>query len=224
MRRSVHEELIEQESKDEATLTSQRKRVQRLERARSKLLDAYLAEAISVTDLKDRQAALALEQREAERLIELSSANHKLARQQVEAALELLQNASAWYGLSPEQQRQQLNLTFFGVIKVGPDRVMELVLNEPFAYLHDRAIGLAGEDGEPGPTMETAEEASESRSLAAPAYERQRTQRPAGRTGPLCRDHVLVATNPGATYSRSSNLGILAEREGFEPSKRLDTP
>lgn len=65
----VTEMIEEQAASGAALLKSQTIRLTKLERTRQKLIDAYLAEAISTTDLKQRQEALASEQQDAERLL-----------------------------------------------------------------------------------------------------------------------------------------------------------
>lgn len=80
VRDSVTEELERRSATDKKLLVTQKRRLLKLERTRQKLIDAYLAEAIPVADLKQRQQALAVEQRDAERLIELASLQPCLAR------------------------------------------------------------------------------------------------------------------------------------------------
>lgn len=100
IRTAVSEQLAEQQAKDKELLTTQRRRLQKLERTRQKLIDAYLAEAIPVADLKRRQAALAVEQRDAERLLKLAGGNHQLAQEHLEIALGLLEHCGHLYIVS----------------------------------------------------------------------------------------------------------------------------
>lgn len=53
----MREDIVERRKLDQKLLITQRRRLQRLERQRQKLIDAYLAEAIPVADLKRRQGA-----------------------------------------------------------------------------------------------------------------------------------------------------------------------
>jgi len=63
VRIEITKELETEQARNQRVLTTQRRRLQRLERTRQKLIDAYLAEALPVADLKPRQEALATEQR-----------------------------------------------------------------------------------------------------------------------------------------------------------------
>ena len=65
VRSSVNEEMEERRATDKKLLVTQKTRLLKLERTRQKLIDAYLAEAMPVADLKQRQQALAVEQRDA---------------------------------------------------------------------------------------------------------------------------------------------------------------
>lgn len=84
------EEIAERRKRDQHLLDSQKRRLQRLEAKRRKLIDAYLAEAIPIADLKQRQKALGAEQRDAERLLDLASVNSELAEHRLEIALRLV--------------------------------------------------------------------------------------------------------------------------------------
>ncbi len=133
MRSFVKQEMAEQRGKDEKVLESRRRRLVRLERTRQKLIDAYIAEAIPVADLKKRQEALAVEQAEAERLIQLSSVNHEIMQQRLEIAFGLLEHCERLYVGESAKTRRDLNQAFFEALKIDHDGVRRAILAPPFA-------------------------------------------------------------------------------------------
>ena len=183
--------------------------MQRLEAKRQKLIDAYLAEAIPVADLKQRQEAIAVEQRDAERLIELANVNHALVEERLEIALSLLEHCDRLYIGANEAGRRASNQAFFAALYMDTSGVVRAELNPPFAELVDRSIGLADDDDGPEEDPDGPEPQEESREA----------------TG-VTRATVLASatTNPLANGPGGSDVKLLAEREGFEPSRGLSPP
>jgi site-specific DNA recombinase len=219
IRTSITEERVEQKSKDERLLLSQRRRLVKLDRQRQKLIDAYMAEAIPVADLKKRQEAVAVEERDAERLIKLASVNHELFEQRLEIALGLLEHCDRLYIGADEKTRQALNQAFFSELFMDKDGVKRAVLASPFAELTDRTIGLEdgpGDDDDPdldqGPTEPTDKVAKERLPRPSRVITRPReTVQARGQT----------RQNPAASRPQGSNLLLMAERAGFEPATHL---
>lgn len=139
VRGEITKELESEQARNHRLLVTQRRRLQRLERTRQKLIDAYLAEALPVTDLKQRQEALTTEQREAERLITLASADHALAQDRLEVAVGLLEHCDHLYARCGDAERQQLNQAFFEALYLDVDGVEQAELNAPFATIHRRS-------------------------------------------------------------------------------------
>ncbi|HSH59419.1 MAG TPA: recombinase family protein [Acidimicrobiales bacterium] len=215
IRRAVTDELVELRAADAALLDTQRRRLRRLERQRQKLIDAYLAEAIPVADLKARQDALAVEQADAERLIAGASASHQLAEKHLGIALDLLAHGGRLYAELDEAGRQHLNQALFAEIYVDQTGVTEVILNQPFRWLAERGMVIALADGEPEPE-------GKEQLVSAAADPEEPPQLPAANcTGPellLHRSNRSSCTRPNATFERSSNLSILAETMGLEPT------
>ena len=208
VRSVAREELAEQKSKDKQLLVTQHRRLQRLEAKRQKLIDAYLAEAIPVADLKQRQEAIAVEQRDAERLIELANVNHALVEERLEIALSLLEHCDRLYIGANEAGRRASNQAFFAALYMDTSGVVRAELNPPFAELVDRSIGLADDDGpEEDPDGPAPQE-----------WPREATG--------VTRATVLASatTNPLANDTGGSDVKLMAEREGFEPSRGLSPP
>jgi site-specific DNA recombinase len=199
VRASVGDEMASKRSEDEKLLVIQRRRLKRIDRQRQKLIDAYLAEAIPVAELKRRQEILAAEQRDAERLIELASINHAILEERLEIALGLLAACDHLYVGADETSRRALNQAFFEALEIDEDRVQSAILNPPFAELSDRSIGLSS-DGE---ELEGAG--------LVPDVGGAQNKKP-------------KSANPDASRRRGSNLTLMAEKEGFEPSKEVCTP
>jgi hypothetical protein len=147
-RSSIQDEMREQRAADKKLLTIQQRRLRRVENQREKLIDAYLAGAIAVADLKRRQEALATEQRDAERLIELGNVNHQLVEDRLDIALALLEHCDRLYIGADDNSRRALNLAFFAGLHMDSDGVRRAELNSPFAELTDRSIGFADNEGD----------------------------------------------------------------------------
>ena len=163
---------------------------------------------------------MAVEQRDAERLIELANVNHSLFEQRLEIALGLLEHCHRLYIRESQATKRALNQAFFAELEMDTDGVKNAVLNPPFSFLTDRSIGLADNPGdddgpeddpgqpEPGPASGSQPQATGT------------TQGPGnGRT-----QSTAQRKNPMAERPRGSNVELLAEREGFEPSRSLTTP
>ncbi len=223
VRTSITEERAEQKSKDEQLLVSQRRRLQKLDRQRQKLIDAYMAEAIPVADLKKRQGAIAVEERDAERLIQLASVNHELFEQRLEIALGLLEHCDRLYIGADEKTRQALNQAFFSELYIDKDGVKRAVLASPFAELTDRTIGLEddpGDDDDPDlgddPEGPTGDPEVKERRPGSPRATTRRRQAVQAR--------AQERQNPAARRPQGSNVLLMAERAGFEPARHLSAP
>jgi site-specific DNA recombinase len=209
-RHSIQDEMAEQRADDRKRLASQTRRIQRIQTRREKLIDAYLAGALSVPDLKQRQDVLAAEERDAQRIIELSSINHELVEQRLDIALKLLERCDRLYVGADENSRRGLNLAFFAGLYLDREGVKRAVLNPPFAQLQDRTIGLAddgddeGSDPEPGPPE-------------APTGHERLPERP-GRRQPVGAARAATRRNPEVLRPRGSNLTLMAAGVGFEPT------
>jgi hypothetical protein len=215
--------MAEQRANDKKLRITQTRRLQRIGARREKLIDAYLAGALAVADLKRRQDALAAEQSDAERLLELASVNHKLVEERLEVALGLLEHCDRLYIGADDNSRRGLNLAFFAALHVDRGGVKRAVLNSPFRELTDRSIGLIADDGgdEDRGGPDGAPDDPEGGLEATEGL--RRPQRP-HRTR-----RVLVGStaargrqmkNPEASQPRGSNVTLMAERAGFEPAMR----
>ena len=223
-RASVTKEMGQKRTEDEKLLLNQRRRLQRLEKQRQKLIDAYLAEAIPIADLKQRQATLAAEQREAERLIQLASISHALLKERLEIALGLLEHCERLYIDGSDKDKRALNQAFFAVLEIDRDGVKRAVLNPPFAELTDRSIGLAEEDNDGGGSDNDDQGAPSGPATEAYlVYHRQKRRTNPSRAPrrPLASSGGTGRKNPEASRPRGSNVTIMAERAGFEPATHL---
>jgi site-specific DNA recombinase len=194
IRESVIQDLATQHEQDKMLLSTQKRRLQKLESQRQKLIDAYLAEAIPVADLKQRQESLAVEQRDAQRLIELASINHELVEQRLKIALGLLEHCDRLYVGADDKVRRDFNQAFFEALYINDNGVARAEFRPPFAQLKDRSIGLEDDNGD----------------------SHDDNDGPGGKPSNLPR----TTRNPSSQGTRGSNVTLLAERGGFEPPAR----
>ena len=219
-RTSIRDEMREQRLADKKLLTIQQRRLRRVENQREKLIDAYLAGAIAVADLKRRQEAFAAEQRDAERLIELGSVNHELFDERLDIALGLLERCDRLYIGADDNSRRALNLAFFAGLHMDRDGVRRAVLNSPFAELTDRSIGFADNgDDDRGP--ETGPEGPDPTPEAADEERSRRRRQTVSRLVSADPIKPSMTRNPEASRPRGSNVVLMAERAGFEPATHL---
>jgi len=215
-RKSVTRDIARQRSQDSKLLSTQRGRFEKLEKQRQRLIDAYIAEAIPQADLKLRQEAIAVEQREAARLIELAGTKHEHFEERLEIALQLLEQCYRLYVSETEKARRDLNQTFFGALFIDKDGVKRAVLNPPFAQLRDLSIGFEdGDDEDDGPDA-NPDDPDGGKVIDGQIKAGRPTQAPRG--APRGRTKENPATNKGP---RGSNVNLLAAGVGFEPTGSL---
>ncbi|WP_141004859.1 hypothetical protein [Nocardioides humi] len=177
-------------------LADQRRRLAELERHRQKLLDAYMADALPVEVLKERQAQIAAEITDAKRLIDTTQTTTDEVNNRLEQVIDLLRHAERLYASVGDQARQLLNTAVFGPFEVDsrPD---------------DAATGPVTAHGPLNPLIGAV--------LA--------TQAPDGAHAALSGAETAGTGSertPGElSLTEGSNLIHLAEAEGFEPSMGL---
>ncbi len=214
-RASVKQEMIEQHGSDKKLITTQTRRVQRLEDRRQKLIDAYLDGAITLADLKRRQTSLDAEQQEAKRFLSIATINTKLVEERLEIALRLLEHCERLYTEADDNSRRSLNKAFFAELQLDQGGIKHAILNSPFIELLDRTIGLRTNGDDPdspddGPeTRPDRLTETSRRSVTGVLVSSQRPSR--GRP----------TKNPEASRPRGSNVALLAERAGFEPATHV---
>jgi hypothetical protein len=194
IRKSALASLAEQRKENKTILTTQKRRLQKLESQRQKLIDAYLAEAIPVADLKSRQESVGAEQRDAQHLIELASTNLDLVERRLDSALELLEHCDRLYVGATNSVRREFNQAFFEALFVGVDGVQRAEFRPPFAQLRDFTIGLEDDDSDEPDNNSSTDRHEKS---------------------------LQKEKNPSSRGTKGSNLMLLAEWEGFEPSRRV---
>ncbi len=106
--RDQHTQLAEQ----------QRRRLIQLERQKTKLIDAYMADAIPVEDLKQRQTAVMAEIADARRLIQTADIQLADLNTQLDVVLGLLTHARTLYERADGTARQLLNSAMFAWLTI----------------------------------------------------------------------------------------------------------
>ncbi|GAC1392012.1 MAG: hypothetical protein NVSMB46_06620 [Candidatus Saccharimonadales bacterium] len=202
-------ELTELASQDEQTITTQKRRVQALERQKQKLIDAFLAEAIPVDDLKARQATIQVELLAAKRLITQASAKYDMLKQRLSIAMELLARADELYRQSADDGRRTMNQALFdGHYLDVDDQGHVFIAHSELKPEFDVLVQIA-RSVETKPHQNVSDLIRRAEPCAR-MKQTTRASRPAS-----CSD----MKNPGQLSAvRGSNLAYLAEREGFEPS------
>lgn len=219
IRDSVQTDFTQRRADDTKLQQVQKNRLGKLERQREKLIDAYLAEALPVVDLKRRQEALAVEQRDAERLLALAGADHDLAEQRLEVALQLLAQCDRLYAGAGESDRRALNQAFLDGLFVNEQGVQRAVLASPFAELHDHSIGLAEDDGSDDGGGDNVQDDPD-----GPEPYGQTDEHPDTKMRPdtsTARPTTPRNKNAAQLGERRSNVMLLAEGVGFEPTDSL---
>lgn len=109
VRQRILEELDHTDADNQKLLATQRRRLTQLKRQNEKLLDAYMADAITVEDLKERQQLIQAELASAKQLIDEAEQDIELVHDRIEIILALLHHGSAIYGAVDDIGRQLLN-------------------------------------------------------------------------------------------------------------------
>ncbi len=191
MREQVLQALDDRDAQGRVATDLQRSRLAKLERTKTKLVDAYLADAIPVDELKRRQEGLAVEIQDAQRRLAEATADRDLILERLEIVLDLLNRCDEFYATSAEQDRRLLNQAVFTRFDINVTEVPQVAgeMNLPFTYLRDVAQAVT-HTGSP-----------------------QRAK--------ACAHKGSTTKNPGLFRDRGSNVSLLAERVGFEPTVRL---
>lgn len=99
-------------------IADQRRRLTQLERQKQKLIDAYMADALPVDALKERQTRVAAEIADAKRLIQNAQTASTEVFNRLEQVLSLLTHAEQLYNTCGPAARQILNSAVFQVFHV----------------------------------------------------------------------------------------------------------
>ncbi len=127
IRNRVTEDFDLMLAEQERLAAEQRRRLIQLERQKKKLIDAYMADAMPVEDLRQRQTAVAAEIADARRLIAASDIQRGIILKRLDGVLALLRKARTTYDKAVPQERQLLNTAMFERFEVdsrddGPTR------------------------------------------------------------------------------------------------------
>ncbi len=218
----------------------QRRRLIQLERQKNKLIDAYMADALPIEDLKKRQTAVAAEIADARRLISASDMHRADLIQRLDIVLAVLQKARQAYDNADSSERRLLNTAMFNRFEVdsrddGPEGngwtpqeplvehaeltdVVDAVLN-----YHPEAALDTGPIAGPIRLSNKPVLTSVNRQIAARNDGAHTGTTPTSRLGGLGRfrrpNHARTPTE--LTFAGGSNVTNLAERRGFEPPVRF---
>ncbi len=203
VRAAVDEELTKLTNTDQRELTKQTQRIKQLERQKQKLLAAYMADAISIDDLKIEQDRIKAELANANKLLKEASSHYQGIRYRLNLTLKLLQHAGDLYRQFQDTGRQTLNQILFKALFLDVDSngtitVATAELNPEFAALVVIAQSITAQSSSTDPRPTASLKHLLPRAIRCQSQTNKKPQ--------------LV------TSSRGANLLHLAEGVGFEPT------
>ncbi len=207
--RAVLEELSAEQELLDAERKLQQRRLRQLEDERTKVLHAHYAGAVPLDLLKDEQIRIGNEISIAKARLASATASFERVEETVRIAVEKARSCHAAYLEASPHDRRLMNQAFFHRVWVTEDGVVGWDYNEPFATLmsaHGATVTKL-----PPTVAAPAEKPNRPASnnvVDLGAYQRRRPSQVAG---------ALVSV-PGSRQEQ------LAERVGFEPTERLNTP
>ncbi len=113
----------------------QQQRIDEFTRRRARLTDAYLADAIPVDVLKDKQEAIVTELLTAQAELESDLLAVEEIETRLEQALTLLRDPERAYRATDNEGRRHFNQAFFNSLAVDHEGVVGADLADPFAQL-----------------------------------------------------------------------------------------
>ena len=216
IRADVTKHLQQVTKHHEAERVRQQRRLTKLDAEGKKLMQAYLADAIELSMLRDEQARVARERNDARVILEAVASEYALLVESLDEALGKLDNASALYLAGTEAVRRELNHGLFKRLYVVPDGIAGADLNTPFAHLltddlgERLAVEAANADSDiTEPTQVIIPSAPGPMSLLG-APRAHRIERPRGPL-PAETENLASEMEPG------SNISVLVGEGGFEP-------
>ncbi len=216
-------------------IAQQERRIEKLEREQTKLLQAHYADAIPLDLLKTEQARILRELMAAKKVISDASVELETVERDLDEALALCADPHRLYISAPQNIRRMLNQDVFHRLWIVGDEVKGSSFTPTYARLHSGSLAELL-------TLELAHDSEEAQQAEDTLWERLRDVM--GVTGymrPLSRpDEPLAAAwddlrpwlqperpwgalpldmkNPGSlTGNRGSNINTLVELRGFEP-------
>ena len=102
-------------------LAAARREVSRLTGTKQRLLDAYLAEAVSLEDFQHKQADITAQLTSAQQRLDDLGADTDRLEARLDIVLSLLARAGEFYAACPDDAKQLLNRAVFDSIQIGPD-------------------------------------------------------------------------------------------------------
>ena len=228
-----HIELTQTQNVKE--VARQQRRLQALDNERRKLLQAHYADAVPADLMREEQERIGNEQASAQRLIESCTVEYERMNANLDHAIDKLANMHVTYKISDDKGRRKINQGFFEKMFIVDDDVAGVDLAGPYLQIldEDLAARISAEQKlspqeqfeEESPKMvirrkcpPTATDDSATSETPLPSKIRWHPyERPHGPT-------PLDSKNP-AIYlrRRGSNLTLLAEGVGFEPTVSFPT-
>ncbi len=231
MREAITSHIAASQALNAKEVERQKRRLKKLDDERRKLLQAHYADAVPVDLLKEEQSRIGAETAQAERIMASCATQFEVMNMSLEKALDKITNLHVSYRIADDEGRRKLNQALFEKLFIVDDEIAGADLAEPYQQLLDNDIeGRIRTEQQLPP-----QELFKTDSPETVSYERRAEidtetvkdllnqvdwhpyERPLGAL-------PIDTTNPAAYYTRrGSNLTLLAEGVGFEPTVSFPT-
>ncbi len=205
-------------------LTSAEREVARLTTTKQRLLDAYLAEVVSLDDFKHKQEEVTLQLNAAQARLNQLTVDDERVEARLNIVLSLLENAGRFYDSLPPEARQEVNQAAFRAFEIGitddetkadPTVAVEAAVRLSSDHPDDDETPQRPQTNPDGPTP--TDRAAHGPGGPEPAQKARRGRRA---NDPGTQAHPT--RNPRPTPegpNGGSNVNLLAEAAGFEPAR-----
>jgi site-specific DNA recombinase len=219
IRHAVRDELAESHRDAAETVDRAKKQLLKVERERTKLLEAHYAGAVPLDLLKVEMERLTRELNSAEKQIAEANLSLQELDAQLEGALLVAGACDREYAAATPSIRRLMNQGFFNKLFIAQDGTVEdAEIQEPFAGLLTRDTTVLVELRKARATKALRAKGIELAATGAEGVDAPLMRRTSPSAVLLSFAGGTKQTRPKLSFGPSSNKTHLAETEGFEPS------
>lgn len=211
VRHAIEHDLTTMRTSRSRELRSAQTQVTRLTKAKQRLLDAYLAEALTVTDFKTKQTEIGTELTAAQSRLDALQQDDDRLLVHVDLVLSVLQQIVTLYRACPDDAKQLINQALARKLYLDTTGVSDADFDDSVATVLDLA-----DDTDPGIQDTHGNRTAQNH----PDTTLDHPGRPQARQDSTPTPHTPTTKNPARSLrtERGSYVAHLAEAEGFEPS------